>query len=558
MFKAHHLTSFFLIPHQEPFFAIEVLNIITRPWCLVILSVSMSLFIIGTSPSGLMAISMLGLIGWYLLSAIYVWYSLRHIPGPSLAKFSYFWLARLSLSGKECETFRTIGRQYGRLVRVGPNDLTTDDPEIIRYICSPRSRYTKSGWYEGNRFNPYHATMFSMLDTVAHDKLKGKVTPGYTGRDTPGLEGDIDIQLMSMIGLIQRKYIAPQGDPGLILLDLSRVIPLFTLDVISKIALGKEFGCLDTDSDPYDFYGTLEQHLPQMSMTTNVPWIRKIIYSKVGLMLFGPKETDRKGIGKVMGITSREVASRFTAGAENHQDMLASFVRRGLTPAECDVETLLLFFAGSHTTAGAIVITLLYLFTAPLAYQRLKEEIAAAVREKRVSCPITNAEAKKLPYLQAVVYEGLRMRPATVGMLSKVVPPNGDTLHGKFIPGGTSIGMNLALALRSKSCFGEDADAFRPERFLENGEKRRDEMQRNVDLTFGYGRWLCAGKSIAMMELNKTYFELFRAFDFQIMHPEKPMSSSSHVLFTDKNFHVRVMETATQETDAEKCDIERK
>ncbi|CAJ2513960.1 Uu.00g020790.m01.CDS01 [Anthostomella pinea] len=433
----------------------------------------MSLLSMGTSPSGLTAISILGFIGWYLLSAIYVWYRLRHIPGPPLAKFSYLWLARLSFSGKECENFRNIGRQYGRLVRVGPNDLTTDDPETIRYMCSSRSQYTKSGWYEGNRFNPYHATMFSMLDTVAHDKLKGKVTPGYTGRDTPGLE---------VYHPAWRSRV-----------DLTGPITSHTalyLDVISKIALGKEFGCLDSDSDPYDFYGTLEQHLPQM----------------------------------------------------------------GLTPAECDVETLLLFFAGSHTTAGAIVITLLYLFTALMAYQRLKEEIVAAVREKRVSIPITNTESKKLPYLQAsvpflsphaVVYEGLRMRPATVGMLSKMVPPNGDTIQGKFIPGGTPIGMNLALALRSKSCFGEDADVFRPERFLEKDEKTRGEMQHNVDLTFGYGRWLCAGKYIAMMELNKTYFELFRAFDFQVMHPEKPMSSSSHVLFTDKNFHVRVTETAT-------------
>lgn len=92
--------------------------------------------------------------------------------------------------------------------------------------------------------------------------------------------------------------------------------------------------------------------------------------------------------------------------------------------------------------------------------------------------------------------------------MPKLVPPEGDTIHGKFIPGGTSIGMNSASLLRSKALFGADADMFRPERFLEVDEVARAKMQRDVELTFGYGRWMCAGKPIALMELNKVYFEV--------------------------------------------------
>lgn len=93
-------------------------------------------------------------------------------------------------------------------------------------------------------------------------------------------------------------------------------------------------------------------------------------------------------------------------------------------------------------------------------------------------------------------------------MIAKEVHPEGDTIDGKFLPGGMIVGSNFLSLLRSKALFGEDADVFRPERYLELDQKARSEMERNVELSFGYGRWMCAGKPIAFMELNKIFFEV--------------------------------------------------
>lgn len=101
-------------------------------------------------------------------------------------------------------------------------------------------------------------------------------------------------------------------------------------------------------------------------------------------------------------------------------------------------------------------------------------------------------------------------------MLSKEVPKGGDTIDGKFIPAGTAIGVNISSMLRSKAVFGEDADMFRPERFLEVDATTRSELQRHVELTFGYGRWMCAGKSIALMEMNKIFFEV--CYSLYLLH----------------------------------------
>lgn len=173
-----------------------------------------------------------------------------------------------------------------------------------------------------------------------------------------------------------------------------------------------------------------------------------------------------------------------------------------------------------------------------------------------------------------MVYEGLRMRPGATGTFSKVVPPQGEVVQGKFIPGGTVIGMNVPAMQRSAELFGSDAHLFRPERWLEASEAKKGEMERQLDMMFGSGRWMCAGKPIALMELFKTFFEvsleylyisthglrlifyddlmadscvllqLFRYFDFMIAYPDKPWNSKCYNVFVESNMWIQVVEAA--------------
>ncbi|KAI1387746.1 cytochrome P450 [Hypoxylon trugodes] len=480
------------------------------------------------------------IVGWYTISAVYSWYRLRHIPGPFLASFSYLWLARTGWNGTQLEDFEAAGRKYGSLFRIGPDIILTDDPELMKRMSSAKSKYWKSEWYSGSRFNPYHPSMFTIPSPSIHDELKAKVIPGYSGRDTPNVEADVDIQVNSFVNLIRRKYISMPGSGEYHPLDLARAISFFTLDVISRVALGKEFGCLETDSDCYQFYEAMGKAMPMVILSSDVPWIRNIIYSTIGLKLFGPKETDPTGLGKAMSLSKEAVRKLFESDIGKEQTMLGSFARYNLPRTQIEVEALFMFAAGSDTTAAAIRCTFLHLLSTPRVYYRLKDEVGLAVHDGRVSSPITNAEVKELPYLQAVIFEGLRMRPVVTSLMPKEVPHGGDTIDGKFIPEGTSIGVNFWPLLRSKARFGEDADLFRPERLTEADEETRLEMQRQVELAFGYGRWMCAGKPIAMMELNKIYFELFRHFDIQLVNPQKPLTTYSHGLFIDKGLLVTV------------------
>ncbi|KAF4345524.1 cytochrome P450 monooxygenase [Fusarium beomiforme] len=517
------------------------------------------------SPSGI-AVSLICLLSVWLLGTTFrSWYRLRHVPGPWFAGLSYMWNGWIAYSGKQHKVFVNLDKKYGSLVRIGPEVLLTSDVELIKRISATKSSYGKSSWVDGVKFNPYHETMFAVRDPKQHDRAKARLAPAYSGRDTPDLEGAVDQQVNNLMALIRRRYLSDPANGVFRTLPLLNILSYFTLDVISRVALGKEFGCCASDSDPYRFYDGLDEHMPLMALTTDVPWIRSIMFSSTFLKYFGPRETDSHGIGplmKVLGrVTNDNVRQRYGQDQKEKTDMLvcaspklargvwnsitnlflsqSSFKAHGLSEGNAQSETLFMFIAGSDTTASAIRMTLFYLMSCPRVYRKLKDEIRDAIRDGKVSSPITLAQARELPYLQAVIYEGLRMRPVSTGQQAKEIPAGGDTINGSFIPGGTSIAINFSAILGSKALFGPDADVFRPERFLGLSSPELAEMRRNVEMTFGHGRWMCAGKPLAFMELQKVYFELLRAFDFQLTEPLSPMHSESYAVFRDFGLKVR-------------------
>jgi cytochrome P450 len=139
-------------------------------------------------------------------------------------------------------------------------------------------------------------------------------------------------------------------------------------------------------------------------------------------------------------------------------------------------------------------------YTNPRVLATLRAEIAATGAPH----PISSATAAKLPYLQAVIRESLRMTPPITGLLLKDAPPEGDHFKGRFIPGGTAIGYCAMGLFRDPAIWGEDVDSFRPERFLEGTAAELREREAAYDMMFSYGKWSCLGRTIAMQELNKV------------------------------------------------------
>jgi cytochrome P450 len=159
--------------------------------------------------------------------------------------------------------------------------------------------------------------------------------------------------------------------------------------------------------------------------------------------------------------------------------------------------------AGSDTSALAMRATLLYMITDSRVQSKLLEKI----RNASISTPITDVEARKLPYLQAVIKEELRIFPPVTGIMFKEVSVGGDTVNGFFLPEGTQVGWSSFGLMRNVKVWGDDAKLFRPERWFE-GSPEEIKKEIDVEMVFGYRKYQCLGKSVAYLELNKVFVEV--------------------------------------------------
>ena len=178
-----------------------------------------------------------------------------------------------------------------------------------------------------------------------------------------------------------------------------------------------------------------------------------------------------------------------------------------LTPSQKRAHVTLLIQAGADTTGTALGSILRFLVINKDAFRRACEEIDAAEKAGHLSTPIQYEETRQhLPFFAACIKEGLRLNPPATNLFARVAPAGGKVIDGHFIPEGTEITSHAYVMQRNKGLYGEDAENFNPDRWLES-EKKSFEFEA-AQFTFGVGPRVCLGKDIAIMELYKLLPEV--------------------------------------------------
>ena len=132
----------------------------------------------------------------------------------------------------------------------------------------------------------------------------------------------------------------------------------------------------------------------------------------------------------------------------------------------------------------------------PEIQKRAQNELDAVVGRARTP---TFSDAPNLPYIQALVKESVRWRPALPLGIPHATTED-DWYKGMFIPKGTVCLVNLWQCHHDPASYGPDAASFNPERFLdEHGRLVSGPVETRDDghSAYGFGRRACVGKHAA-------------------------------------------------------------
>jgi len=164
---------------------------------------------------------------------------------------------------------------------------------------------------------------------------------------------------------------------------------------------------------------------------------------------------------------------------ENSKDLMSILIRGNeqvgsledgkLTDTELK-DQILTFLAAGHETTSVTVTWMLHIFSIyPEVQTKVRNEMLAHIgrpsSEDGSHPALTYDALASLPYLGACVKELLRYIPP-VPTTSRVAVED-DTILGYHIPKGTQVFMSPAALHKLKSVFGEDAEEFKPERWLD-------------------------------------------------------------------------------------------
>ena len=149
-----------------------------------------------------------------------------------------------------------------------------------------------------------------------------------------------------------------------------------------------------------------------------------------------------------------------------------------------------LFIAGHETTSQMLSWTWYALSQNPAIEERLYEELRGVLGGR----PPEVADLQRLPYLQAVMNESLRLYPPAYVVARMAIEP--CQIGGYDIPLGATILLSPWVTHRDPRFF-DDPETYRPERWLDGLAQR---LPAGAYFPFGDGPRRCIGQGFALME----------------------------------------------------------
>ncbi|OSC97587.1 cytochrome P450 [Trametes coccinea BRFM310] len=478
--------------------------------------------------------------------------SLSDIPGPESKSF---WLGHLpELFQEEAgDTDFKWQEQYGSIVRVkapfGEDMLWISDPKALQYI------YQTSGYNFPKQ--PERRILSRLIGDTGltwaegdvHKRQRKVMLPAFGSPESKALL-PVFRHYAEQVTLIWKDLLT--GTPeGSIKLNVHEYVAPATLEAIGEAAFDYKLGVLDNEtSDLGRAYKNLVATIFSAPSNAKIFMQNIAHYVPMRIQEFLYDHLPGKGLEKARFNRSaaHKVANELLAmkteallEGKGNRDIMSILVkanaaeneRTRLSHAEIVSQMRTILLAGQETTSNTLSWALMELAKQPHIQSRLRAEIHAMERKirERGDADFTVADFEAMPYLQAVLKEILRFYPAVphtyrqslhddVLPLSKpITTRSGKVIHEVPIRAGLRLILSVCAYNRQKDIWGEDAQVFNPERWLESGSAKRGTsvgVYNNL-LTFAGGVRACIGWRFAIYEVQAFLTELVSNFQFELV-----------------------------------------
>ncbi|GJC83080.1 cytochrome P450 monooxygenase FCK2 [Colletotrichum liriopes] len=396
-------------------------------------------------------------IGIYTSLIVYraAFHRLNCFDGPFLARLSNLWITSRAI--KELHIYsevQDLHRKYGDIVRIGPSELSINNPKAVALIHSNRSPCTKGPWY--GVLHPMYSLQL-VRDKQEHARRRKAWDRGFGSKALKDYElrvADYTNQLLSQINAHKSKPF-----------NIADWFNFYSFDVMGDLAFGKSFGMLKGGIKHY-FMTSLHQDMQNIGMFSHMLWLFPIFKNTPILNAnnkrfwrFVKSQVDDriKNTPDRPDVFSCILEEYESIKKPTWQDTLNLYGDAYLiivagryvsSPLQRQILAFLqLKFNWSDTTAASLTCLFFELAQRPEVHSRLREEIDSYFAQNEEP---EHSSLSKLSYLQACIDETLRLHPPVPSGVQRMTPPEGMEIDGTFIPGNTIVQVPTYTMFRGK------------------------------------------------------------------------------------------------------------
>ncbi|KIN06848.1 hypothetical protein OIDMADRAFT_108363 [Oidiodendron maius Zn] len=435
---------------------------------------------------------------------------LSTIPGPTIAAITplYGFYHDVIRGGQYIWVIEEMHKCYGPIVRIRPDAVHINEISFADQIFGTAGeRRDKSQLNCSALMAP--GAFISTSKHDVHRRRRAPFSSFFSKQSIRRLEPIIQQCLRKLLSRLDDYRLSRKPHSAKVL------FAALTSDVITEYAFGYCWNSLDIGDLNEQIFTLLNKSLLLWHVSAYIPFLAflpGIVPKYFAAWLPSSMKLTLSYFEKI-----RQHVIDIKAGKPDYgsTSIMHSVINSNLPEFEKTTERLfregqILVGAGTDTTATTLAKLVYHLLENPRILAKLKEELKLAIPDAD-TIP-TNSQVEKLPYLNALIKECLRLHPVASFCRERIAPDQDisfvDASQKKeyIIPRGTSMGITAVLISRNADIFPSPND-FIPERFLEHPLLDR------YSLAWSRGSRICIGQNIAYSELYLTIACIFRTYD---------------------------------------------